>query len=194
MKKKISKLMKLFIKYKVKKLQAILFYFDFLKVKVIIIKIMSYTNENNVSSYIFTANNDNYSFKKVDGMLLSFPNNGSKWSLMKTHNNKYSWIPANDLSSLNINTYKFVNNQLTIDSCLFIIITFKITNIASYANIENKPVIIVSNNTDTIEYKLHSYVENNQLIIPFKSSNTVTIKLSKDNEFIKLIDCYVFNI
>ena len=145
-------------------------------------------------SYIFTANNNDYDFKKIDGTLLSFPNNGSKWSLMKTHDNKYSWIPANDLSGLNINTYKFVNNQLSIDSCLFIIITFKITNIGSYANIENKPVLKVSDNTNTIEYKLQSYVENNQLIIPFKSSNTVTIKLSEDNEFIKLIDCYVFNI
>ena len=151
------------------------------------------SNENNVS-YIFTANNDDYDFKKVDGTLLSFPNNGSKWSLMKTHDNKYSWIPANDLSGLNINTYKFVNNQLTIDSCLFIIITFKITNIASYANIENKPVIKVSNNIDTIEYKLQSYVENNQIVIPFKSSNTVTIKLLEENKFIELIDCYVFNI
>ena len=151
------------------------------------------SNEDKVS-YIFTANNDDYDFKKIDGTLLSFPNNGSKWSLMKTHDNKYSWIPANDLSSLNINTYKFVNNQLSIDSCLFIIITFKITNIGSYANIENKPVLKVSDNTNTIEYKLQSYVENNQLIIPFKSSNTVTIKLSKDNEFIELIDCYVFNI
>ena len=163
-----------------------LFHFDFLKVKVIIIKIMS---------YIFTANNnDDYDFKKVDGMLLSFPNNGSKWSLMKTHDNTYSWIPANDLSSLNINTYKFVNNQITIDSCLFIIITFKINNIASYANTEHKPVLKVSNNTNTHEYKLQSYIENNQLFIPFKSSNTTTIKLIEENEFIELIDCYVFNI
>ena len=81
-----------------------------------------------------------------------------------------------------------------IDKCYYFIITFKITNIASYANSENKPVLKVSNNTDTIEYKLQSYVEKNQLIIPFKSSNTVTIKLPEDNEFIKLIDCYVFNI
>lgn len=145
-------------------------------------------------SYIFTANNNDYDFKKVDGLLFSFPNNGSKWSLMKTPNNKYSWIPANDLSCLNINTYKFVNNQITIDSCLFIIITFKINNIAYYANTVNKPVIKVSNNTDTIEYKLQSYVENNQLVIPFKSSNTTTIKLLEENEFIELIDCYVFNI
>ena len=154
---------------------------------------MSYSNEHNVS-YIFTANNDDYNFKKVDGTLLSFPNNGSKWSLMKQPDNKYSWIPANDLSGLNINTYTFVNNQITIDSCLFIIITFKINNIASYANTENKPILKVSNNTDTIEYKLQSYIENNQLFIPFKSSSTVTIKLSQDNEFIELIDCYVFNI
>lgn len=162
-----------------------IFYFDFLKVKVIIIKRMS---------YIFTANNDDYDFKKVDGTLLSFPNNGSKWSLMKTPNNKYSWIPANDLSGLNINTYKFVNNQITIDSCLFIIITFKINNIASYANTEIKPVLKVSNNTDTIEFKLQSYVEDNQLVIPFKSSDTTTIKLIEENEFIELIDCVVFNI
>ena len=145
-------------------------------------------------SYIFTANNDDYDFKKVDGLLLSFPNNGSKWSLMKTPNNKYSWIPANDLSNLNINTYKFVNNQITIDSCLFIIITFKINNIASYANTINKSVLKVSDNTNTIEYTLKSYVEENQLFIPFKSSNTTTIKLSEDNEFIELIDCIVFNI
>ena len=154
---------------------------------------MSYSNEHEVS-YIFTANNDDYDFKKVDGTLLSFPNNGSKWSLMKTPDNKYSWIPTNDLSGLNINTYKFVNNQITIDSCLFIIITFKINNIASYANTENKPVLKVSDNTNNIEYKLQSYVENNQLIIPFKSSNTTTIKLSQDNEFIELKECYVFNI
>ena len=154
---------------------------------------MSYFNEHKVS-YIFTANNDDYDFKKVDGLLLSFPNNGSKWSLMKTPNNKYSWIPANDLSNLNINTYKFVNNQITIDSCLFIIITFKINNIASYANTINKSVLKVSDNTNTIEYTLKSYVEENQLFIPFKSSNTTTIKLSEDNEFIELIDCYVFNI
>lgn len=145
-------------------------------------------------SYIFTANNDNYDFKKIDGTLLSFPNNGSKWSLMKTPNNKYSWIPSNDLSNLNINTYKFVNNQITIDSCLFIIITFKINNIAYYANTVNKSVLNVSDDNNTIEYKLQSYVEDNQLVIPFKSSNTTTIKLSQDNEFIELIDCYVFNI
>ena len=145
-------------------------------------------------SYIFTANNDNYDFKKVDGMLFSFPNNGSKWSLMKTPDNKYSWIPAIDLSGLNINTYKFVNNQITIDSCLFIIITFKINNIASYANTENKPTLKVSNNTNTLEYKLKSYVEDNQLVIPFKSSNTTTIKLLEENEFIELNDCVVFNI
>ena len=162
---------------------------------------MSYTNKHNMSysnehkgSYIFTANNDDYDFKKVDGTLLSFPNNGSKWSLMKTHDNKYSWIPTNDLSGLNINTYKFVNNQITIDNCLFIIITVKINNIASYANTENKPVLKVSNNTDTLEYKLQSYIENNQLFIPFKSSNATTIKLSQDNKFIELIDCCVFNI
>ena len=154
---------------------------------------VSYSNENRVS-YIFTANNDDYDFKKVDGTLLSFPNNGSKWSLMKTHDNKYSWIPANDLSGLNINNYKFVNNQITIDSCLFIIITFKINNIAAYANTEIKPVLKVSNNTDTLEYKLQSYIENNQLFIPFKSSNTTTIKLIEENEFIELIDCITFNI
>lgn len=180
--------MKLFINTKLNNF----FHFDFLKVKVIIIKIMSYSNEQ--VSYIFTANNNDYDFKKVDGTLLSFPNNGSKWSLMKTHDNKYSWMPANDLSGLNINTYKFVNNQITIDSCLFIIITFKINNIASYANTENKPVLKVSDNTNNIEYKLQSYIENNQLFIPFKSSNTTTIKLSQDNEFIELIDCCVFNI
>ena len=162
---------------------------------------MSYSNEQNVSysnehkmSYIFTANNDDYNFKKVDGTLLSFPSNSSKWSLMKTHDNKYSWIPTNDLSGLNINTYKFVNNQITIESCLFIIITFKINNIASYANTEIKPSLKVSNNTDTLEYKLQSYIENNQLFIPFKSNNTTTISLSQDNEFIELIDCCVFNI
>ena len=113
---------------------------------------------------------------------------------MKTHDNKYSWIPANNLLGLNIDTYTFVNNQITIDSCLFIIITFKINNIASYANTENKPVLKVSNNTNTLEYKLQSYIENNQLFIPFKSSNTTTIKLSQDNEFIELIDCITFNI
>ena len=133
-------------------------------------------------SYVFTANNDDYNFKKVDGILLSFPNNGQKWSLMKTPNNKYSWIPANDLSGLNINTYKFVNNQITIDSCLFIIITFKINNIAYYANTEVKPTLKVSNNTDTIEYKLQSYIEDNQLFIPFKSNTTTTIKLLEDSE------------
>ena len=161
-----------------------IFHFDFLKVKVII-KIMS---------YIFTANNNDYDFKKVDGMLLSFTNNGSKWSLMKTYDNKYSWIPTNDLSGLNINTYKFVNNQITIDSCLFIIITFKIKNIAYYANTVNKPTLKVSDNINTIEYKLQSYIENNQLFIPFKSSNTTTIKLSEENEYIELNDCVVFNI
>ena len=155
---------------------------------------MSYSNEHEVS-YIFTANNDDdYDFKKVDGMLLSFPSNGSKWSLMKTHDNKYSWIPANDLSGLNINTYKFVNNQITIDSCLFIVITFKINNIAYYANTEIKPTLKVSNNTNTLEYKLQSYIENNQLFIPFKSSNTTTIKLIEENEYIELNDCVVFNI
>lgn len=145
-------------------------------------------------SYIFTANNNDYNFKKVDGTLLSFPNNGSKWSLMKTPNNKYSWIPADDLTGLNINTYKFVNNQITIDNCLFIIITFKINNIASYANTVNKPTLKVSDNTNTIEYKLQSYIENNQLFIPFKSTTPTTIKLSEENEFIELIDCYVINI
>ena len=154
---------------------------------------MSYSNEHEVS-YIFTANNDDFDFKKVNGMLLSFPNNSSKWSLMKTHDNKYSWIPANDLSSLNINTYKFVNNQITIDSCLFIVITFKINNIAYYANTEIKPTLKVSNNTNTLEYKLQSYIENNQLFIPFKSSNTTTIKLIEENEYIELNDCVVFNI
>ena len=156
-------------------------------------------------SFIFTANNDDYDFKKVDGMLFSFPNNGSKWSLMKTYDNKYSWIPANDLSGLNINTYKFVNNQITIDSCLFIIITFKINNIASYANTVNKPILKVSDNTNTLEYKLKSYVEDNQLFIPFKSSNTTTIKLLEENEgvnednsetkgLIELIDCITINV
>ena len=162
---------------------------------------MSYFNEHKVNysnehkgSYIFTANNDDYDFKKVDGMLFSFPNNGSKWSLMKTHDNKYSWIPANNLSGLNINNYKFVNNQITIDSCLFIIITFKINNIASYANTINKSVLKVSDNTNNIEYKLQSYIENNQLFIPFKSNTTTTIKLIEENEFIELIDCITFNI
>ena len=158
---------------------------------------VNYSNEHK-GSYIFTANNNDYDFKKVDGTLLSFPNNGSKWSLMKTYDNKYSWVPTNDLAGLNINTYKFVNNQITIDSCLFIVITFKINNIASYANTEIKPVLKVSNNADTLEYKLQSYVENNQLFIPFKSSNTTTISLSEglsqDNKFIELIDCCVFNI
>ena len=158
---------------------------------------MSYSNEHKVS-YIFTANNDNYDFKKVNGTLLSFPNNGSKWSLMKTPDNKYSWLPANDLSGLNINTYKFVNNQITIDSCLFIIITFKINNIAYYANTVNKPTLKVSDNTNTLEYKLKSYVEDNQLFIPFKSTTPTTISLSEglseDNKFIELIDCVVFNI
>lgn len=145
-------------------------------------------------SYIFTANNNDYDFKKVDGMLFSLPNDGNKWSLMKQPDNKYSWVPANDLSGLQINSYKFVNNQLTIDSCLFIIITFTINNIAYYANIENKPILQVSNNIDSFEYKLQSYIQDNQIVIPFKSNNTVNIKLSEENEYIELNECITFSI
>ena len=129
-------------------------------------------------SYIYTANNDSYNFTKVDGQLLAFPNNGSKWSLMKSNTNKYSWIPANDLTGIKINNYDIKNNEITIDSSLLIIINYKIKNIGYYANSIDKPVLIVSNNKDSLEYKLISYVEDNQIVIPFNSSESVLIKLS----------------
>lgn len=145
-------------------------------------------------SYIFTSNEDKYEFKKIDGTILTFPNNGSKWSLMKQPDNKYSWIPANDLSNLKIDCYKIDNNIISIKSCLFFIVTYTINNIAHYANTEIKPVLKVSNNTDTIEYKLVSYTENNQLVVPFYSNDQITIKLLNENEFIKLNNVSVFSV
>ena len=135
-------------------------------------------------SYIYTANNDSYNFTKVDGQLLAFPNNGSKWSLMKSNTNKYSWIPANDLTGIKINNYDITNNEITIDSSLLIIISYKIKNIAYYANSFDKPLLLVSNSTDNIKYKLISYVEENQIVIPFQSSESVSIKLSDYSEYI----------
>lgn len=152
---------------------------------------MSYS-DNTSASYIFTSNEDKYEFKKIDGTILTFPNNGSKWSLMKQPDNKYSWIPANDLSNLKIDCYKIDNNIISIKSCLFFIVTYTINNIAHYANTEIKPVLKVSNNTDTIEYKLVSYTENNQLVVPFYSNDQTTIKLLNENEYIKLNNVSVF--
>lgn len=153
-------------------------------------------------SYIYTANNDSYNFTKVDGQLLAFPNNGSKWSLMKSNTNKYSWIPANDLTGIKINNYDITNNEITIDSSLLIIINYKIKNIAYYANNIDKPLLLVSNSTDNIKYKLISYVEENQIVIPFKSSESVLIKLSdysgntsaSYSEYIELTSCSVITI
>ena len=145
-------------------------------------------------SYIYTANNDSYNFTKVDGQLLEFPNNGSKWSLMKSNTNKYSWIPANELTGLKINNYDIANNEITIDSSLLIIISYKIKNIAYYENSIDKPVLTVSNNKDIYEYKLISYVEDNQIVIAFNSSESVLIKLSSYNEYIELTSCSVITI
>ena len=39
---------------------------------------------------------------------------------MKSNTNKYSWIPANDLTGIKINNYDIVNNEITIDSSLLI--------------------------------------------------------------------------
>lgn len=133
-------------------------------------------------SYVFTSNEDEYEFKKIDGTILTFPNNGTKWSLMKQPDNKYSWIPANDLSNLKIDCYKIDNNVITINNCLFFIVTYTINNIAYYANTENKSILHVSNSTDSIEYKLVSYTENNQLVVPFYSNDQTTIKLLNENE------------
>lgn len=144
-------------------------------------------------SYVFTSNEDEYEFKKIDGTILTFPNNGSKWSLMKQPNNKYSWIPANDLSNLKIDCYKIDNNVISIKSCLFFIVTYTINNIAYYANTENKSILHVSNSIgNSIEYKLVSYTENNQLFVPFYSNDDTTIKLLNENEFIKLKNVSVF--
>ena len=145
-------------------------------------------------SYIYTANNDSYNFTKVEGQVLSFPNNGSKWSLMKTPNNKYSWIPANDLTGIKINNYDIANNEITIDSSLLIIISYKIKNIAYYANSFDKPLLLVSNSTDNIKYKLLSYVEENQIVIPFQSTESVLIKLSDYSEYIELTSCSVISL
>ena len=145
-------------------------------------------------SYIYTANNDSYNFTKVEGQLLAFPNNGSKWSLMKSNTNKYSWIPANDLTGIKINNYDITNNEITIDSSLLIIISYKIKNIAYYANSFDKPLLLVSNSTDNIKYKLISYVEENQIVIPFQSSESVSIKLSDYSEYIELTSCSVITI
>ena len=145
-------------------------------------------------SYIYTANNNSYNFTKVDGQLLAFPNNGSKWSLMKSNTNKYSWIPANDLTGIKINNYDIKNNEITIDSSLLIIINYKIKNIAYYANSIDKPLLLVSNSTDNIKYKLISYVEENQIVIPFQSTESVLIKLSDYSEYIQLTSCSVITI
>ena len=145
-------------------------------------------------SYIYTANNDSYNFTKVDGQLLAFPNNGSKWRLMKSNTNKYSWIPANDLTGIKINNYDIANNEITIDSSLLIIINYKIKNIAYYANSFDKPLLLVSNSTDNIKYKLISYVEENQIVIPFQSTESVLIKLSDYSEYIELTSCSVITI
>lgn len=158
-----------------------------------------------MSSYVFTSNKDEYEFKKIDGTLLTFPNNGSKWSLMKQPDNKYSWIPANDLSNLKIDCYKIDNNNISIKSCLFFIVTYTINNIAYYANTENKSILHVSNSTDSIEYKLVSYTENNQLVVPFYSNEGIikdnsetkgltTIKLLNENEYITLNNVSVFSV
>ena len=145
-------------------------------------------------SYIYTANNDSYNFTKVDGQLLAFPNNGSKWSLMKSNTHKYSWIPANDLTGIKINNYDIKNNEITIDSSLLIIINYKIKNIAYYANSFDKSLLLVSNSTDNIKYKLIRYVEDNQIVIAFNSSESVLIKLSSYNEYIELTSCSVITI
>lgn len=155
---------------------------------------MSYS-DNTSASYVFTSNEDEYEFKKIDGTILTFPNNGSKWSLMKQPDNKYSWIPANDLSNLKIDCYKIDNNVITINNCLFFIVTYTINNIAYYANTENKSILHISNSTNSIEYKLVSYTENNQLVVPFYSNDDTTIKLLNENEgLIKLNNVSVFSV
>lgn len=153
---------------------------------------MSYS-DNTSSSYVFTSNEDEYTFKKIDGTILTFPNNGSKWSLMKQPNNKYSWVPANDLSNLKIDCYKIDNNVISINNCLFFIVTYTINNIAHYANTENKSILHVSNSIgNSIEFKLVSYTENNQLVVPFYSNDNTTIKLLNENEYITLNNICVF--
>ena len=81
-----------------------------------------------------------------------------------------------------------------LDSSLLIIINYKIKNIAYYANSFDKPLLLVSNSTDNIKYKLISYVEENQIVIPFQSSESVSIKLSDYSEYIELTSCSVITI
>ena len=52
----------------------------------------------------------------------------------------------------------------------------------------------VSNNKDIYEYKLISYVEDNQIVIAFNSSESVLIKLSDYSEYIELTSCSVITI
>ena len=48
-------------------------------------------------SYIYTGNNNGtYEFSKIDGQLVSMPTDGSKWCLLKTPDNKYSWSPTTE--------------------------------------------------------------------------------------------------
>ena len=54
--------------------------------------------------------------------------------------------------------------------------------------------LTVSNNKDSLEYKLISYVEENQIVIPFQSSESVLIKLSDYSEYIELTSCSVITI
>ena len=59
---------------------------------------------------------------------------------------------------------------------------------------ENKSILQISNSTDSIEYKLVSYTENNQLVVPFYSNDQTTIKLLNENEYIKLNNVSVFSV
>mgnify|MGYP006052141753 CR=1 FL=1 len=57
---------------------------------------MSYSNEHKVS-YIFTANNDDYDFKKVDGTLLVILANKTKKGLVKNAKELLNKVNANIL-------------------------------------------------------------------------------------------------
>ena len=151
-------------------------------------------------SYIFTADNTGtYEFTKIDGQLVSMPSDGSKWCLIKTPDNIYSWSPTTEEGGTGtcgcvnkVESYECSGNtfECDVDSVMkLIIIDLEINDLMTFCNNE-KPLLTCSvhNESGMITFynkPINCLTNTHTIVVPFFNSmegEAVNIKCTISSE------------
>lgn len=133
-------------------------------------------------SYIYSEGQNDFSFREIEGHLVSLPTSSSEeqYILAKTHDDVYSWLPAGSIipTSFDVQQCSFFqqDNLLTTDqSAKMFIVNFYISNIANYANKVKESVTVTIGGNPVFTGKITSLEERFQMIFTCENSSQLSI-------------------